>query len=381
MPEQADIDCYLESALGKQNALRVAISHFPFVIGRSRECDLPIASIEMSRRHAELTYSGQYVYIQDLGSTNGTFVNREPIHQVMVLHNGDIIHFGKLEFRIRIQTDTITDNDVNTQSVTLKTFDFDEDTDSIPIYRPETDLSGQFVSCEKEFYELLHNSEIEILYQPIVRLKTRELIAYEVLGRGKHCKVPTTPYELFKIAEKLGREIELSQIFRLVGALHSKRLKGLFLLFFNTHPSELEYASLIDSLEQIQNLVKDIKIVLELHETAVTRLQFMKTFVKQLHQRNIALAYDDFGAGQSRLNELAEVPPDYLKFDKSLIQNLPNASSEKQNLVRMLVELSKNLGIITVAEGIETQQEADLCRLLGFELGQGFYYGKPEVIS
>ena len=91
----------------------------------------------------------------------------------------------------------------------------------------------------------------------------------------------------------------------------------------------------------------------------------------------IGLAYDDFGAGQSRLNELAQCPPDYLKFDMSLMRGIDAASPQRQRLLATLVKMVRDLGIHSVAEGVETPAEADACRQMGFDLGQGFFYGRP----
>jgi EAL domain-containing protein (putative c-di-GMP-specific phosphodiesterase class I) len=89
------------------------------------------------------------------------------------------------------------------------------------------------------------------------------------------------------------------------------------------------------------------------------------------------LAYDDFGAGQARLNELVEAKPDFLKFDRKLICGLDSANTHRLQLVESLVHMSRQLGIVTLAEGVETAAEADVCRRLGFELMQGYYFGRP----
>ena len=89
------------------------------------------------------------------------------------------------------------------------------------------------------------------------------------------------------------------------------------------------------------------------------------------------LAYDDFGAGRARLRELAEAPPHYLKFDRSLIRGLDRASQSRRSLVRSLVSLAGDLEIETVAEGLETEAEAEICQELGFDFGQGLLFGAP----
>jgi EAL domain-containing protein (putative c-di-GMP-specific phosphodiesterase class I) len=96
-----------------------------------------------------------------------------------------------------------------------------------------------------------------------------------------------------------------------------------------------------------------------------------------LEDLGMKLAYDDFGAGQARLNELVEARPDYLKFDRKLVAGLDAATPDRVQLVESLVQLARQLGIITLAEGIETAGEAATCRRIGFEMMQGYYFGRP----
>jgi EAL domain-containing protein (putative c-di-GMP-specific phosphodiesterase class I) len=119
--------------------------------------------------------------------------------------------------------------------------------------------------------------------------------------------------------------------------------------------------------------------VLEIHEGAVTCGKQMRTLRAALTEMKIGLAYDDFGAGQARLVELVDVPPDYLKFDMSLVQNLESASNERQRMLASLVQMVRDLGIAPLAEGVELAADHEICRQIGFQFGQGFYYGYPEL--
>jgi EAL domain-containing protein (putative c-di-GMP-specific phosphodiesterase class I) len=98
-----------------------------------------------------------------------------------------------------------------------------------------------------------------------------------------------------------------------------------------------------------------------------------------LAELKIGLAYDDFGAGQARMIELVEVPPDYLKFDMKLVQNIQTASVERQRMLASLVQMVRELGITPLAEGIETAGDDAICRQIGFTCGQGFFYGYPAL--
>jgi EAL domain-containing protein (putative c-di-GMP-specific phosphodiesterase class I) len=90
---------------------------------------------------------------------------------------------------------------------------------------------------------------------------------------------------------------------------------------------------------------------------------------------------NDFGVGQTRLSELIEAPPDYLKFDMSLIRGIEKAPVERPRMLGSLVRIVLDLGINPLAEGIETSEEAEVCRSLGFQTVQGFYFGRPTPLE
>src|SRR5262249_39652895 len=94
----------------------------------------------------------------------------------------------------------------------------------------------------------------------------------------------------------------------------------------------------------------------------------------------IGLAYDDFGAGQARLTELTEAPPDYVKLDMKLIRGIEH-SKPRQEIVQTLARICSDLGVQLIAEGIETQAEALACRQLGCRDGGGYYFGRHHPAS
>jgi len=172
-------------------------------------------------------------------------------------------------------------------------------------------------------------------------------------------------------------EVELSRMLRWEGVRAALPLKSDLKIFLNTHPLEINRSGLIDSMVTTRQLSSDLPIVLEVHESAVTDPSEMRLLRQQLRDLQIGLAYDDFGAGQTRLSELIEAPPDYLKFDMSMIRGIDKAPPERQKMLGSLVQIVIDLGINPLAEGIETSEEADVCRNLGFQTAQGFHYGRP----
>ncbi|MEX0916283.1 MAG: EAL domain-containing protein, partial [Wenzhouxiangellaceae bacterium] len=91
--------------------------------------------------------------------------------------------------------------------------------------------------------------------------------------------------------------------------------------------------------------------------------------------------YDDFGAGQARLQELVEVPPDFLKFDIALVRGVGTSDSPRYRLLATLNTMLHDMGVQTLAEGIEDAETASACGAIGIDLFQGFFYGRPEPID
>ena len=119
--------------------------------------------------------------------------------------------------------------------------------------------------------------------------------------------------------------------------------------------------------------------MLEVHEGVVVDVDTMRWLREQLNELEIGLAYDDFGAGQARLNELAEVPPDFIKLDRSLVRDI-DRSIARQDMIQALNRLCEDLEVESIAAGIETEREAAVCRRLGCRFGQGFLFGRPQAL-
>jgi len=101
----------------------------------------------------------------------------------------------------------------------------------------------------------------------------------------------------------------------------------------------------------------------------------------ELDRIGIGLAYDDFGAGQARLHELVDVPPDVLKFDISLVRGIADSNSAKYRMLDTLNRMMREFGIRTLAEGVENADEARACRRIGIDLLQGYHFGRPAPIG
>jgi EAL domain-containing protein (putative c-di-GMP-specific phosphodiesterase class I) len=172
-------------------------------------------------------------------------------------------------------------------------------------------------------------------------------------------------------------EAALSRLFRYEGVRQGHELPGQANLFLNTHPTELSDEGLIESLIELREAAPTVSLTLEIHEAAITDLEKMTKLRASLKRLDIQLAYDDFGAGQARLVDLIEVPPDYLKFDIALVRDIHHGSTQRVQMLETLVRMAHDLGVAVLAEGIECEGEGDACAQLGFDLAQGYHFGKP----
>ena len=354
---------YLEGYLGNtRHAFRYDLTRFPVVVGRHDDCELQLNVDRVSRHHAKIELHNQQIILTDLNSTNGTFVNHEPIQQPTVIEPGYVVHFGGHEFRLMV--DQVT---------------------SLPAREDATHvgfkhLSNQFPLQTREFFDLLREKQVRGFMQLITRADGTPY-GYELLGRGANPALSESPAVLFNLAENLDAAVVLSRLFRLRCFEDASQANITTPLFFNTHPEESrDFDMLLGNLQGLRERFPKLNLVFEVHEAAITDLAAMAEVRRELTKLNIALAYDDFGAGQTRLLELIEVPPDYLKFDIALVRDIEYEASPRYNMLLTLNTMIKSLGVLTLAEGIETEACAKLCRKIGIDFFQGFLYGRPEPI-
>ena len=169
---------------------------------------------------------------------------------------------------------------------------------------------------------------------------------------------------------------------RKVGAEVGKDLPEAPLLFVNSSKFEIyEPEALLASMQKIRDAAPSKKIVLEIDEKTATEANKLKLLHNSLEKMVVGLAFDDFGVGQTRLVELSTAPPDYLKFDISLIRKIHLAPKRLHQMISTFITASHDLGILTIAEGVECVEESEVCQQLGFDLGQGFFYGKPAPFN
>jgi EAL domain-containing protein (putative c-di-GMP-specific phosphodiesterase class I) len=357
---------YLESFVeGGRQLRRIVVQPLPFRVGRLPGLALPLVSDSVSKEHAELFMRGGALHVHDLGSKNGTFVNGERVGEAPV-REGDILHFAQVEFRVgRQEIDEADEQSVEPSTVSLS----------------DMKLPEQFVEGTRELPELLSDRRVTSVFQPLVSLPSGNVAGYEALGRGRHARLPEAPLDLFRIAKNVGAKAELSRLFRETALELVVAKAGLPALFLNIDAAELETPGLVSAVIEARQRVPQLRLTLEVKEEALADRASVDRLRAQLSRASVGIAYDNFGAGQARLLELAEVPPHYLKFDRSFVRGIDSAPASRRRLLTSLVSVARDLLVQTVAVGVETAAEADVCMHIGFTHAQGFFFGRPRPID
>jgi EAL domain-containing protein (putative c-di-GMP-specific phosphodiesterase class I) len=339
----------------------IPVRPLPFRIGRRWDLPMVLPSPLVSWEHAEISLAEGVPAVRDLDSTNGTFVNGRRISAPTPLAAGDVLHFAALGFRFGCTA--------GSEKLRHSTARWS----ALPVALLEQSAS---------LNEMMQSRAVEALFQPIVRLTDGRPLGFEVLGRGGHERLPKNPSELLEIAHRLGAAAELSHLFRVCGVEAARRLPSGSRLFVNTHPVELQDSELLlRSLREVREAEPAMPLTLEVHEEGIAGLSFLAALRSSLRELGIQLAYDDFGVGQSRLLALSEVPPDVLKFDAALIRDVESATASRLTVLSSMLRAAADMGIVTVAEGVETVAALETCRQLGFDAAQGYFYSVPAPAS
>lgn len=343
--------CQLAAQLGEL----VLPDSFPVYVGRDSGLDVRIAHATVSQVHAEVLSAGNRLWLRDLSSRNGTFVNGNRVHDPHPVGLGDIVQFGSVVFRLAEHEEGL-------------------------IAATQHSAADDMALAVSQFDKLLQDGRLVPFYQPIVATRGGTPFAFEVLARSGMFGL-RTPKELFRTAAILCRTGELSHLCRVEGVKGTPEDQSPH-LFLNTSPLEVcELDSLVRSLDELRTLRPQQPITLEVHESALVEIQTLVRLCQLLAERKINLAFDDFGAGESRLAELVDARPKFVKFDRRLCAVDQLASRDGRRLLAALLRMVHDLGIASIGEGIETPQSVNICRDLGFQFLQGFYFGVPGKAS
>jgi diguanylate cyclase (GGDEF)-like protein/PAS domain S-box-containing protein len=241
------------------------------------------------------------------------------------------------------------------------------------------------LQLETDLRRALERQELQLYYQPIISLRTRQAIGFEALIRWQHpIRGTVSPGEFIPIAEETGLIISIGdwvlreacrqmQIWR---QMFPNRLP----LVINVNVSGKQFSPRL--IEQVSQILQDTELdphqlKLEITETLLMEnAEYAVVNLTQLQKLGIQLAIDDFGTGYSSLSYLHRLPIDTLKVDRSFISRL-DIDGEQLAIVRTIIMLAWNLGMDVVAEGVETSKQLSQLYALHCEYAQGYFFSKP----
>lgn len=239
-----------------------------------------------------------------------------------------------------------------------------------------------------ELLSVLINDQLEVFYQPKVILKTNQIYGTEALLRWKHPEFGyISPDEFIPLAESQGmiHAIGLWVFDEVMKQCNIWNAKD-FNLTCAVNVSNLQFANprFLDKLQQmlVEHDINPEKMTIEITESSMHNVTTNKS-IKKLKELGFKVSIDDFGTGYSALSILSDQLVDEIKIDKAFIRNLTGENAKPQ-IVKTILNLSNNFSSKTVAEGIETEEEAVILQEMGCLYGQGFLYSrpvKPETID
>ncbi|WP_114351817.1 EAL domain-containing protein [Saliterribacillus persicus] len=230
--------------------------------------------------------------------------------------------------------------------------------------------------------EVINNKHIHCHYQPIVT-RHKEIYAYELLARFKNEDGTIIyPNEIFEAANNRGRIYALDRLCRMTAVRHATKIVNGAKAFINFIPTSI-YAPEF-CLRSTTSLAKELNIdtadlVFEVVETEqVEDVKHLKSILHYYRERGFQYALDDVGAGYNTIDLLADLSPRYMKLDMQYVQGVAE-DKEKQIVALKFLEKAEELGATSLAEGIENEQDFIWLKQKGYQLFQGYYFGKPEA--
>ena len=359
------VEWWLVGTAGGVSNHATVISSETLRVGRRKDMDVCLDSLLVSGYHAKLFRVKDCLFAMDAGSTNGSFLNGTQFAEAIELNNGDCLEFGDASFRVVRRGTNPCGPQSGAFNAMLKTSSLTNALDSIG---------------RKNLAVLLSEGSLAPCYQAIYQLRTGELFGYEFLARSNYPGIETAR-QLFNQSAKARQDVQFSVFCRQQAYAHCHLNRSDVPVFVNTHPTESLLDLVLPQMQDLREAYPDQGMVLEIHKAAHTEHALIRKLRLELSMINVRLAFDDFGAGQTRIREMVCASADFIKFDPSFFCDLQQISKAQRSFFASILASIQSEGTIMVAQGIETPEMAEICHDIGFDLVQGFYYSHPTVIQ
>ncbi|WP_164885291.1 EAL domain-containing protein [Geovibrio thiophilus] len=232
--------------------------------------------------------------------------------------------------------------------------------------------------------EIIEKESVITHFQPIISLKEKRVVGIEALSRGVTpvCGTIIPPSAMFESAKENNCLVELDRLCRKKALQNFREFAESeeLILFINLDASILDMIE-INGKSWTKSFADEAgidcsMIAIEIVESRVEKNENLVHFVNKHKDYGFFVTLDDFGAYHSNLDRIVKSKPNIIKIDRSLIANMNN-DYYQQSIVRSIIELSRKIGSLTLAEGLETEEDIIKCYELGVDLFQGFYFSEP----
>lgn len=240
------------------------------------------------------------------------------------------------------------------------------------------------IDKEAELQRAISNAELLLYYQPQISLRTGYVVGVEALVRWQHpIRGMVSPAEFIPLAEQsgliepLGEQV-LQVACHQVKLWHQAGFKDLKVAV-NVSGIQLNQADFCQKVVDILAQVKLDSRFLELELTETTVVQNVNATIEKfqdLKERGIQIAIDDFGTGYASLGYLQKLPFNTLKIDRCFVQTL-DQNDKSEAIIAALIQMSHELGLNVIAEGVETERERNYLQKCGCDEAQGYFYSRP----
>ncbi len=258
------------------------------------------------------------------------------------------------------------------------------------VYSPEQEnmeVPEQRIDWLRRVREALENDGFILYAQPILDLKTDEIVRYEILLRLVDRDGGIIPPGAFlDIAEQFGLSGDIDRwvLRKATRILSDTKIMEKGISFaINLSPRTMTDREFLQQISEMPalNVIGPVRLVMEITETAaIYNIHVAKDFLRTLRGQGYEFALDDFGMGFSSFYQLKNLDVDYLKIDGSFIRNLSSDPVDR-HLVQAMVHLAAGLGKQTIAEFVEDQGALDMLREMGVDCAQGFHIGRPRPLD
>ncbi len=236
-------------------------------------------------------------------------------------------------------------------------------------------------SIEARMREALVENGFDIHFQPLYETLTERLRGFEALLRlTGHDGVPISPAEFIPIAEEVGLIGDIGTWVLRESCRMAKQWPDDLVVSVNLSPAQFGGRDIAEQVREVLSWSGLPPRRLELEVTESVLIDDTDNVLRELHAikaLGVSVALDDFGTGYSSLSYLWRFPFDKLKVDKSFMTDLATAGSKSREILSTIIALGKVLDLKVTAEGVETEQQAEVLRELHCDLVQGYLYGRP----